>query len=258
MIVYHVEYHADAGFVQRLHHLLELADAAHRVVRVGGIRAFGHVVVQRVVAPVVLRHIELCLVYRGVIERRQQMHGVDAQRLQMGDGLRLCQGKKLALVAHARGGVDGEVAVVHLVYNMVGRRFHHRAHIALPPLGIGFPQVDHCTAPPVYTHSLGRDAGALAAETFTHVYVEGIKLPLQVAFNRRYPSIASQSGIAVIPHTYGFYRLSALSLVVNPQFHGLTLTDAIEPKGRFFGRVSHFCKIVLLLCLYCLTSCQRQ
>ena len=67
VVVNHVEDYADAGLVQGAHHLLELFYAHRGVVRIGGIRTFGHVVVQRVVAPVVLRRVQLSLVYRRIV-----------------------------------------------------------------------------------------------------------------------------------------------------------------------------------------------
>ena len=54
MVVDHVEDDADASLVERLHHLLELADATRGVIGIGAVGTFRHVVVHRVVAPVVL------------------------------------------------------------------------------------------------------------------------------------------------------------------------------------------------------------
>ena len=51
VVVDHVHHHAQAALVQRLHHLAELEDAL-RAVGIDGVAALGHVVVQRVVAPV--------------------------------------------------------------------------------------------------------------------------------------------------------------------------------------------------------------
>ena len=63
VVVDHVEDYSDAGFVQCLHHLFEFADAACRVVRIGAIASLRHIVVERVVAPVVLRLVETRLVH---------------------------------------------------------------------------------------------------------------------------------------------------------------------------------------------------
>ena len=57
VVIYHVEYHPDACLVQSLHHLLELTDACLGVGGIGSIGAFGHVIVERVIAPVILWHI---------------------------------------------------------------------------------------------------------------------------------------------------------------------------------------------------------
>ena len=98
VVIDHVEDHADARLVEGLHHLLELQDATRGQLGIKGVAALGHVVVERVVAPVVLGRVELGLVDRGEVVGRQDVDGIDAQGLEMGDGLLLRQGEKLALV----------------------------------------------------------------------------------------------------------------------------------------------------------------
>ena len=68
VVVDNIEDDADAGLVKGLHHLLELPDAGHGGGGIGGVGAFGNVVVQRVVAPVVLRCVGLGLVDGGIVE----------------------------------------------------------------------------------------------------------------------------------------------------------------------------------------------
>ena len=101
MIVYHVQENFDTGLVQCLYHLFELAHTGRGVVGVGGIRTLGHIVVERVVSPIVLRAVQLSLVHRGVIIRWQDVHGIDTQHTQVlyGAWLRECQ--KLAFVTQS-------------------------------------------------------------------------------------------------------------------------------------------------------------
>ena len=54
MVIHHVEDNGNAFLVEGLHHLLELLDADNRIVGVGAITAFRHIVVHRVVTPVIL------------------------------------------------------------------------------------------------------------------------------------------------------------------------------------------------------------
>ena len=98
VVIDHVEDHADARLVEGLHHLLELQDATGGQFGIEGVAALGHVVVERIVAPVVLGRVVLGLVDRGEVVGRQDVDGIDAQGLEMGDGLLLRQGEKLALV----------------------------------------------------------------------------------------------------------------------------------------------------------------
>ena len=69
--------------MQRLYHLLRLTDTACRVVRIGRITAVRHVVVHRVIAPVIAVLIQLGLVYATVIEHRQNLQMGDTQLFEM-------------------------------------------------------------------------------------------------------------------------------------------------------------------------------
>ena len=91
MVVDHVEDYADARLVQLLHHLLKLFYAHAWLGGVGRVGALWHIIVQRVVAPVVLCHIRLRLVDRSKVKQGLEMYGIDTQLLEIFDSLRLCQ-----------------------------------------------------------------------------------------------------------------------------------------------------------------------
>ena len=73
--------------MQCLHHLFKLAYAHFGAIRVGAVRTLGHIIVQRVVAPIILRLIQPRFVYRGKVERRQNMHGINTQLAQVVNSL---------------------------------------------------------------------------------------------------------------------------------------------------------------------------
>ena len=75
----------------------------------------------------------------------------------MGDGPGFGEGEKLTFVLRL-GTVDREVAVVHLVDYQVLIGTAHRL-VALPPLRVGFLQVDDDTLLSVHGDGLGKDAG---------------------------------------------------------------------------------------------------
>ncbi len=102
MVIHHVENHADACLVEGLHHLLELADAAERIVGVGAVAALGHVIVHGIVAPVVLVVLEPRLVDRTIVVAGQDMNGIHAQFFQVANSLRLGQRQELSLVDQSR------------------------------------------------------------------------------------------------------------------------------------------------------------
>ena len=87
MVVHHIHDDADVVLVQALDHLLHFGDAGARVARIGGVRAFRHVVVLRVVAPV-LRAIGVVAQVAGLVDgtvvvHRHDLHVGDAQRLEI-------------------------------------------------------------------------------------------------------------------------------------------------------------------------------
>ena len=67
MIINHIEYHADTCFVESLYHLLEFLDSYIGLIRIGGIRAVRHIVVLRIIAPVILCLVEFAFVHRCII-----------------------------------------------------------------------------------------------------------------------------------------------------------------------------------------------
>ena len=85
MIVYHIEHYPYTSFVQCLYHLLKLADADSRIVRIGSIRTIGYIVILRIISPVVFIFIQLGFVYRSIIIRRKQMDVCYSQLDQMID-----------------------------------------------------------------------------------------------------------------------------------------------------------------------------
>ena len=87
VVVNHIENNANACLMQCLNHLFELANAHFGAIRIGAVRTLGHVIVQRIVTPIILRLIQTRFIYRGKVERRQNMHGINTQLAQVADGL---------------------------------------------------------------------------------------------------------------------------------------------------------------------------
>ena len=161
MVIDHVEDDGDASFVERLHHLLELQDATDGIIGVGGIAAFGHVVVHRVVAPVVLGLVEARLINGAEVIARQDMDGIDAQRLQVVDGPRFGEGEELTRILRIGTG-NGEVTVVHLIDNEVGGRLDDGVLVITPTVGTRLRIVDDGGTTAIHSHGLGKDTRCLA------------------------------------------------------------------------------------------------
>ncbi len=85
------------------------------------------------------------------------MHSVYTKTLEMVYSPRLGEREELAWISGAATG-DGEVTMVHLIDDEVGRRLHHRALVVLPSLGIRFRHVEHQGIRAIHSDSLGEDA----------------------------------------------------------------------------------------------------
>ena len=234
VVVHNIENNPDANPVQGLHHLLELAYARLGVGGVGGIGTLGHVVVHGVVAPVVLRAVRARLVDRGVVERRQDVYGVDAQVPQIVDGGRLREGEKLALVADARREIHREVAVVKLVDNEVAGVLQHRTHVIGPSLGVGVAEVDDCAALAVDAHCLGKHAGSGVGLRMV-VDAEHVVFVLEVVPHGEFPLAGTDA-------LHRLYRLCGCIAVGigEHNVHFLHAWRGYEVECCRLGRVLHF------------------
>ena len=102
MVVHHVHDHAQAVLVQAVHHLLGLDHAVGRVGRIRGVGAFRHIVVERIVTPVVVGVIErLRLVDARVIEHLLDLHMRDAELHEVVHASGLARGVRGAVLDHA-------------------------------------------------------------------------------------------------------------------------------------------------------------
>ena len=140
MIIDNVKDNGNTRLVQGLNHLLELADTTKRISGVGTVAALRHIIVHWIVTPVVLRFVQARLVHRAIVITGQDMHGIDTKRLQVVDGPRLCQGKKLPRILGIGTGYR-EVTVMHLIDNDILSRTTHRG-VALPPFRVAVAHID--------------------------------------------------------------------------------------------------------------------
>ena len=70
MVVNNVHNNAYSSIVQSLNHLLEFLYSYSTVIWVGRIRALRHIVVHRIIAPVILRLVKLCFINRAIVINR--------------------------------------------------------------------------------------------------------------------------------------------------------------------------------------------
>ena len=245
VVVDHIEHHFQAVVVERFDHLLKLKDARLRVGRVGGVRPFGHVVVERIVAPVVLRIVELALINRSKVKRREKMHVRHAQLLQVVDagGLpfgrfrtSLREGKKFSFVLNARCRGNTEIAVVHFVDDDV---LLLRGFVAFPAIGVGGAQVDDGAALAIEADRLGVDARGFTEPLVVFLHIEGVELPVLVARQRHVPRAV---GSAL--HVERLDGLSAASGSIEVEHH-LACRGRPELELRAGAGVGHFGQVTL-------------
>ena len=85
VVVDHIHHHADSRVVESLDHLFHFTHARGRIGWIGGVTAFGRIVVLRVISPVVLVLMQVCLVHRVVVVRRKDMDVCHSQFLEVVD-----------------------------------------------------------------------------------------------------------------------------------------------------------------------------
>ena len=138
MVVYHVHDDAQTVLMQSVDHLLGFDDTRGRIARVRGIRSFRHVVVLRVIPPVVVVIVQcLGLVNARVVEHRLDLHVGDAQLLEVVKTGRLALGvggaflhntQVLAAIGfgHAGIGVHRQITDMGFCDHRIGRRTEGR------------------------------------------------------------------------------------------------------------------------------------
>ena len=238
VVIYHVEDHADASIVEGFHHLLELADAYFWGIGIGGVATLWHVVVHRVVAPVVFVVAETCLIHRTVVVAGQDVDRVHTKLLQVTDGPGLCQCHELAGILRILA-VDGEVTMVHLVDHKVGGRLRDGVLILRPSLRIGLREVDDGASLAVHTHGFGEDTRALALS-----HVEGIELTHQVALHGGLPLFVGDAF-----HLHALLGLAAKTCFIDTHHNLLRIVRCKEGEHGLLRRIDHFLK---RLCCYLL------
>ena len=197
VIVYDVHDDAYAVLMQRLDHLLVLVDAHGTVVSVGGIGAFGGVVIERVVAPVELRLVKLCLVNGVVVIGGKELYVSYSKLLEVvcenfGSVLErlagLGEGEEFAWEAAHCAVVIGKIPDVSFIHNCVGRlaSAEFRTRSLAEALGIGCLEVYNHAAQTVRADCLcvGIDDFVGSAVNSDIVCIENTVL---IAFHNVYP-----------------------------------------------------------------------
>ena len=232
--------------MQRLHHLLELVDAHLGFGGVGRVAAFGHIVVHRVITPVVLRGVEAGLIDRSVVERRQNVHCVHAQFLEVIYRPVFGECHELAWIVAAcaldvqlRVEVDvaccREVAVMQFIEDEI-LGGNGGSLVGAPACRIGRLHVDDGATLAVHAHGLGPDTWSLAVEFAVHFHLKGVELALQVALHGSIP----QRFTLVGGHLHRLERFAAQPLVIEAQRHRLGVAQRGEAEGGGLWRVFHF------------------
>ena len=83
MIIYHIHNDIDVTVMQRLYHLLHLFHPNFTVIRICRVGTLWHIVIHRIIPPVILRRIQLCLINGTVIIGRQQVNMRNSQIFQI-------------------------------------------------------------------------------------------------------------------------------------------------------------------------------
>ena len=92
VVIYNIHNHAYASLMKRLNHHFRLANTRVRVIRISAITSVRHIVIDRIVAPVIWRiedgawRIVICLINRTVVEERQNLEMCNTEFFEIVDG----------------------------------------------------------------------------------------------------------------------------------------------------------------------------
>ena len=197
MVIHHIQNNTDTSFVQSLHHLLEFADTNIRLIRVSGIRAVRYIVVLRIISPIILVLVQLCLINGGIVIRRKEMYMCHSQFFQMVNaGCQLvgtyrslfCQCQELSFMLNTRRRVDGHITMVHFIKNHIGRRGQCRTFIICPSFGVRGFHVDDGGTLSIHPYSFGIDTRSVPQPLIIDFHIECVEFTDQVLFNFSFPS----------------------------------------------------------------------
>ncbi len=191
MVVHHIHDYADPVVVKRLHHLLHFLYPDFPIVRIRGVRAFRHIVVDRIIAPVKLCFVKPGLIHRTIIVGRQQVQVGNPQIFHVvksrghaarGLGSRLRQSQEFSHVLDARTFIGGQIPHMQFIDHRVSIvQIRVGVPVGIPPLGIGGSQVYHHGPLAVHARSPGiRIAGFLLFAVDLHRV--GVIYPVQIPF----------------------------------------------------------------------------
>ena len=131
-------------------------------------------------------------------------------------GVLFGQCQKFAFVGNARVGMDGEIAVVHLIENHVVDGLYLGAFVAAPPFGVGGCEINDGGTFAVYAHSFCPDARGFGEPFAIVENLESIKLAVR---HRGYGS--GPCALCGAGHVDCFYCLTAATVIIDAQTHGL-------------------------------------
>ena len=145
--------------MQSLHHLFEFSNPDLSMIRIGRIGTLRHIVVLRIIAPIVLFLFQSGLVYCRIIKAWQQMNMCDSQplkvfytcfklRMSLNMGRILRKRQVFSAVLHTGNRIPGKIPNMDLPYHCVCRILQQYSSILGPSFGIGpHPVNDHRTPP---------------------------------------------------------------------------------------------------------------
>ena len=200
MVINHIHDHTDTRLMQSHDHLLELTDAHVGLVRVGRIRTFRHVVVLRIISPVILRFVEPRFVDRREVERRKDLHMRNPQLLQVVDASLfaqisrsslLRQSQKLSAVLDAGNRIHREVPMVHFINNHVREALHRRTLVGIPSLRVRGVEVDNSGTVAVHSNRFRHHSRRIAQPGIVYLHIKSIELSVQIPVGLYLPHTVS-------------------------------------------------------------------
>ena len=142
-----------------LNHLLHFIDTYFPMIWICTVRTFRHIIILRIIAPVELRCVGFCFVYRSIIKARQNLYVSHSKIQNMIKSCSqpfpvlcsaLCQSKKLTCIPNPGRSIGRQITNMYFINHCICSIIKCRSDICIKSIRIGSLQIKDLTSVAIY------------------------------------------------------------------------------------------------------------